>query len=152
MFTTYIQVLTKRSNILEKYYTLLNWTPNIWMGVTVENDKVTNRIDSLRKVPAFIRFLSIEPLISAIPKINLLNIDWVIVGGESGQKSRPIKEEWVLDIKDQCEQRQIPFFFKQWEAKIKKYLASYSREKSIVKCRKLPKNTKPCFRRASCFT
>jgi len=114
------QVLTKRSDILEKYYTLLNWTPNIWMGVTVENDKVTNRIDSLRKVPAFIRFLSIEPLISAIPKINLLNIDWVIVGGESGQKSRPIKEEWVLDIKDQCEQRQIPFFFKQWGGKNKK--------------------------------
>jgi protein gp37 len=114
------QVLTKRADILEKYYTLLDWTPNIWMGVTVENDKVTKRIDSLRKVPAYIRFLSIEPLISAIPNLNLLNIDWVIVGGESGQKARLIKEEWVLDIKNQCEQKQIPFFFKQWGGKNKK--------------------------------
>jgi len=90
------------------------------MGVTVENDKVTNRIDALRKVPAFVKFLSIEPLISAIPDLNLLNIDWVIVGGESGQKARPIKEEWVIDIKNQCEQKQIPFFFKQWGGKNKK--------------------------------
>lgn len=114
------QILTKRADILEKYYTLLDWTPNIWMGVTIENDKVTKRIDSLRKVPAFVKFLSIEPLISAIPNLNLLNIDWVIVGGESGQKARPIKEEWVLDIKKQCDQKQIPFFFKQWGGKNKK--------------------------------
>lgn len=115
------QVLTKRGDILEKYYMLLDWTQNIWMGVTVENDQVTNRIDSLRKVPAFIKFLSIEPLISAIPHLNLLNIDWVIVGGESGPKSRLIKEEWVLEIKNQCEQKEIPFFFKQWGGKNKKY-------------------------------
>ena len=114
------QVLTKRGDILEKYYALLDWTPNIWMGVTVENDKVVKRIDSLRKVPAFIKFLSIEPLISAVPNLNLLNIDWVIVGGESGSKSRPIKEAWVLDIKNQCEQKHIPFFFKQWGGKNKK--------------------------------
>lgn len=114
------QVLTKRGDILEKYYTLLDWTPNIWMGVTVENEKVLYRIDSLRKVPAFIKFLSVEPLISAIPNLNLLNIDWVIVGGESGSKSRAIKEEWVLDIKNQCEKIQIPFFFKQWGGKNKK--------------------------------
>jgi protein gp37 len=114
------QVLTKRADILEKYYSLLDWTPNIWMGVTVENNMVTKRIDLLRKVPAYIKFLSIEPLISAIPNLNLLNIDWVIVGGESGQKARPIKEEWVLDIKNQCEQKQIPFFFKQWGGKNKK--------------------------------
>jgi len=114
------QILTKRADMLEKYYALLDWTPNIWMGVTVENDKVTNRIDALRKVPAFVKFLSIEPLISAIPDLNLLNIDWVIVGGESGQKARPIKEEWVIDIKNQCEQKQIPFFFKQWGGKNKK--------------------------------
>ena len=101
------QVLTKRGDILEKYYTLLDWTPNIWMGVTVESEKVVKGIDSLRKVPAFIKFLSIEPLISAIPNLNLLNIDWVIVGGESGPKSRPMKEEWVLDIKKQCEQKQL---------------------------------------------
>jgi protein gp37 len=114
------QVLTKRADILDKYYTLLDWTPNIWMGVTVENDKVTKRIDLLRKVPAYVKFLSIEPLLSAIPNMNLLDIDWVIVGGESGQKSRPIKEEWVVDIKNQCEQKQIPFFFKQWGGKNKK--------------------------------
>lgn len=114
------QVLTKRADILEKYYTLFNWTPNIWVGVTVESDKVIQRIDSLRKVPASVKFLSIEPLISAIPNMNLLEIDWVIVGGESGSKARPIKEEWVIDIKNQCEQNQIPFFFKQWGGKNKK--------------------------------
>jgi len=114
------QVLTKRTDILEKYYTLLDWTPNIWMGVTVENDQVIKRIDALRKVPAYIKFLSIEPLLSAIPNLNLLNIDWVIVGGESGHKARPIKEKWVVDIKNQCEQKQIPFFFKQWGGKNKK--------------------------------
>jgi protein gp37 len=114
------QVLTKRADILEKYYDQLNWTPNIWMGVSVESALVTKRIDSLRKVPAVVKFLSIEPLISAIPEINLLDIDWVIVGGESGQKARPIKEEWVIDIKNQCEQKQIPFFFKQWGGKNKK--------------------------------
>jgi protein gp37 len=114
------QVLTKRADILEKYYTLLEWTPNIWMGVTVENEKVVRRIDSLRKVPASVKFLSVEPLLSSIPNMNLLGIDWVIVGGESGAKARPIKEEWVLDIKNQCEQKQIPFFFKQWGGKNKK--------------------------------
>jgi protein gp37 len=114
------QVLTKRADILEKYYTLLDWTPNIWMGVTVENDNVVKRIDSLRKVPASIKFLSIEPILSSIPNLNLFDIDWVIVGGESGQKSRPIKEEWVIDIKNKCLEKQIPFFFKQWGGKNKK--------------------------------
>lgn len=108
------QLLTKRADILEKYYTLFDWTPNIWMGVTVENNTVIKRIDSLRKVPAYIKFLSIEPMLSKMPNLNLLNIDWVIVGGESGFKSRPIKEEWVIDIKNQCEKNQTSFFFKQW--------------------------------------
>jgi protein gp37 len=90
------------------------------MGVTVEDKRFRYRIDSLRKVPASIRFLSLEPLISALPGINLLNIDWVIVGGESGPKSRPIDESWVIDIKNQCEQKQIPFFFKQWGGRNKK--------------------------------
>lgn len=114
------QVLTKRADVLEKYYTLLDWTPNIWMGVTVENSKVTHRIDSLRKVPAFVKFLSVEPMISAIPNMNLLGIDWVIVGGESGPKSRPLREEWVIDVKNQCEENGISFFFKQWGGKNKK--------------------------------
>ncbi len=114
------QILTKRAEILEKYATLLDWTPNIWMGVTVESDKVVKRINSLRKVPAFVKFLSIEPLISAIPNLNLVDINWVIVGGESGPNSRPIKEDWVIDIKNQCEKKQIPFFFKQWGGRNKK--------------------------------
>jgi len=114
------QVLTKRAGALEKYYTLLDWTPNIWMGVTVENNKVVKRIDSLRKVPAAVKFLSIEPLISAIPNLNLLNIDWVIVGGESGRTPRPIKEEWVIDIKEQCQTAKVAFYFKQWGGTNKK--------------------------------
>ncbi|MDX9883623.1 MAG: phage Gp37/Gp68 family protein [Prolixibacteraceae bacterium] len=114
------QILTKRADVLEKYYTLLNWTPNIWMGVTVENKNAIHRIDSLRKVSAYIKFLSIEPMLSDIPNLNLFDIDWVIVGGESGPKSRQIKEEWVIDIKNQCQENQIPFFFKQWGGRNKK--------------------------------
>jgi protein gp37 len=114
------QVLTKRADILEKYYPLLEWTSNIWMGVTVENQHVIWRIDSLRKVPAAIKFLSIEPLLSAIPNLNLFGIDWVIVGGESGTKARPMREEWVIDIKNKCEEKKITFFFKQWGGKNKK--------------------------------
>lgn len=114
------QVLTKRADILDKYYTLFDWTPNIWMGVTVENYKTTYRIDYLRKVPAYIKFLSLEPLLSALPNLNLLGIDWVITGGESGPKARPIHKDWVIDIKNQCEQKGIPFFFKQWGGKNKK--------------------------------
>jgi len=114
------QVLTKRADVLEKYYTLLDWTPNIWMGVTIESDQVISRINALYKVPAYVKFLSIEPILTAIPNLNLLDIDWVIVGGESGYKARPIKEEWVVDIKNQCEQKQIPFFFKQWGGRNKK--------------------------------
>jgi protein gp37 len=113
-------VLTKRADVLEKYFSLLDWTPNIWMGVTVENAKVVKRIDALRRVPAIVKFLSIEPLLSAIPDMNLMGINWVIVGGESGQKARPVKEDWVIDIKNQCEARKIPFFFKQWGGKNKK--------------------------------
>lgn len=110
------QVLTKRGDVLEKYDAmgLLNWTPNIWMGVSVENEKVIERIDSLRNVGAHIKFLSLEPLIAPLPSLNLRNIDWVIVGGESGHKARPMQEEWVLDIKMKCEKGKVPFFFKQW--------------------------------------
>jgi len=114
------QVLTKRADILEKYFKQLEWTPNIWMGLTVESNSFTKRIDALRNIPSTVKFLSIEPLLSAMPNMNLLNIDWVIVGGESGPKARPIKEEWVIDIQEQCEQKDIPFFFKQWGGKNKK--------------------------------
>lgn len=108
------QVLTKRADILLKYSEELNWTNNIWVGVSVENQDVINRIDYLRKLNAHIKFLSLEPLLSPLPNLNLDNIDWVIVGGESGFESRPMKEEWVQDIKSQCQKQNVPFFFKQW--------------------------------------
>ena len=108
------QVLTKRADILAQYNSLLDWAPNIWMGVSVENQKVIERIDYLRNTDAFIKFLSLEPLIGPLQDLNLHNIDWVIVGGESGPKARQIKKEWVLDIKDQCDKAYVKFFFKQW--------------------------------------
>ena len=114
------QVLTKRSENLIKYSSLLNWTPNIWMGVTVENNNYINRIDHLRKASAFIKFISFEPLIGQISKVNLHEIDWVIVGGESGSSVRPIDLNWIVDIKEKCEELDIPFFFKQWGGKNKK--------------------------------
>ena len=114
------QILTKRSDILYKYHILLNWTPNIWMGVTVENDKVLHRIDDLRNTGAVVKFLSMEPLLSNANNLNLFNIDWVIVGGESGPKARPMKKEWVIDIKVQCNRANVPFFFKQWGGMNKK--------------------------------
>ena len=108
------QVLTKRAELLLEYSPKLNWTSNIWMGVTVENFEAKRRIDYLRQTTAAIKFLSCEPLISDLGKLDLENINWVIVGGESGPKSRPIKEDWVLDIFNQCKSIDIPFFFKQW--------------------------------------
>ncbi|MCK9426893.1 MAG: phage Gp37/Gp68 family protein [Ignavibacteriaceae bacterium] len=108
------QVLTKRSDILLHYNSKLNWTENIWVGVSVENDDYTYRIDHLRNTDAKTKFLSVEPLIGPINKLDLTNIDWVIVGGESGPGARPLKEEWVIDIKDKCIEQDVPFFFKQW--------------------------------------
>ena len=108
------QVLTKRSDRLLELNEYLNWTENIWMGVSVENQDYTYRIDDLRKTNAHIKFLSLEPLIGPIKKMKLGNIDWVIVGGESGPGSRPIEEKWVIDIKDDCVSKGVPFFFKQW--------------------------------------
>jgi protein gp37 len=114
------QVLTKRSDILLKYSSELTWTSNIWMGVSVENEKVVDRIDDLRETGAMIKFLSLEPLLGPLPKLDLKNIDWVIVGGESGRNSRPMKPEWVEDIRLQCEKRKVFFFFKQWGGRNKK--------------------------------
>ncbi len=108
------QVLTKRSERLKELNYKLNWRPHIWMGVSVENQKVIHRIDDLRKTDAHIKFLSIEPLLGSLSNLDLTGIDWVIVGGESGPKARPMKEEWVLEIKAQCDEQNIPFFFKQW--------------------------------------
>lgn len=114
------QVLTKRSDILLKYHKELKWTHNIWMGVSVENEKVKHRIDDLRKINAKTKFLSCEPLIGPLPKMNLNKIDWVIVGGESGRKPRPMDVDWVLDIQQQCETKGVAFFFKQWGGTNKK--------------------------------
>lgn len=115
------QVLTKRAERLAAVSDQLTWTPNIWMGVSVENKKVADRIDYLRHTGAYVKFLSLEPLIGPLPDLNLTNIDWVIVGGESGnRKIRPMKEEWVLDIQQQCTVSKVAFFFKQWGGKNKK--------------------------------
>lgn len=114
------QVLTKRSERLVQIADNFKWTNNIWMGVSVENEKVINRIEHLKKTPAKIKFLSIEPLLGPLPNMDLNGIDWVIVGGESGRKSRPVEESWIIDIKDQCEKNGVAFFFKQWGGMNKK--------------------------------
>lgn len=108
------QVLTKRSELLVEYSGQFHWTENIWMGVSVEDAKVMYRIDDLRQCGATIKFLSLEPLLGPLPALNLSGIDWVIVGGESGRKARPIDEGWVIEIRDQCLAANVPFFFKQW--------------------------------------
>jgi protein gp37 len=114
------QILTKRAELLEKYNYDLKWSNNIWMGVSVENQKVMSRIQPLKRSSAKIKFLSLEPLLGPLPNLDLEGIDWVIVGGESGRKPRPIKEEWVLEIKKQCDEAGVAFFFKQWGGKNKK--------------------------------
>ena len=108
------QVLTKRADRLFELHQQLNWTNNIWMGVSVEDERVTERIDFLRQTNAKIKFLSCEPLIGPLMNLNLTGIDWAIVGGESGRKARPMKEWWVWDIKQQCQEQEVAFFFKQW--------------------------------------
>jgi protein gp37 len=114
------QVLTKRADILLKYDKYLRWSHNIWMGVSVENEKVKSRIDFLRQTNAMVKFLSCEPLIGPLPKMNLKKIDWVIVGGESGRRPRLMNVDWVLDIQQQCEASNVKFFFKQWGGTNKK--------------------------------
>lgn len=108
------QILTKREKILKEYFSSRKVPDNVWLGVTVENSKVKNRIDILRDIDARIRFLSIEPLIDDVGLLNLTNIHWVIVGGESGNKARPMKTEWALNIQQQCFDQNVSFFFKQW--------------------------------------
>ena len=108
------QILTKRADRLLQLAPRLKWTPNVWMGVTVENQKHVDRIDRLREVPAAVRFLSLEPLLGPLPELDLTNIDWVIVGGESGPGARPMDPAWVTDLRDQCLDAKVAFFFKQW--------------------------------------
>ncbi len=109
------QILTKRADRMYDYFSKNLVPSNVWLGVTVENKQQgLPRIDKLRHLKASVLFLSIEPLLEDLGKINLENIDWVIVGGESGNRARPMEKQWVLNIKQQCEAENIPFFFKQW--------------------------------------
>lgn len=114
------QVLTKRSDRLAELSSLLNWTPNIWMGTSVEDDQVVHRIDELRQCGAVTKFLSCEPLLGPLYDMNLTDIGWVIVGGESGRRARPMEEDWAIDIREQCQEAEVPFFFKQWGGTNKK--------------------------------
>lgn len=108
------QVLTKRPKRVAKIADKLNWTNNIWMGVTVEANEYVDRVDYLRNCPAKIKFLSLEPLIDSVDKLDYTGIDWVIAGGESGYGARVMQKEWALEIRDRCENENIDFFFKQW--------------------------------------
>ena len=108
------QVLTKRSARLAELGPSLPWAANIWMGVSVESQSYASRIDDLRQSRAAINFLSLEPLLGPLPNLDLRGIHWVIVGGESGPKARPMAATWVVEIRDQCRRAGVPFFFKQW--------------------------------------
>ena len=114
------QVLTKRADILLEHDVNLQWGHNIWMGVSVEDEKAMHRIELLRQTNARVKFLSCEPLIGRLPNLDLRGIDWVIVGGESGRKPRPMEVDWVLEIQEQCEKYGTKFFFKQWGGTNKK--------------------------------
>jgi protein gp37 len=116
----YFQILTKRSETVFDLSPQLSWMPNIWMGVSVEDQRHTYRIDHLRRTGAHVKFLSLEPLLGPISSLSLEAIDWVIVGGESGPRSRPMEKSWVIDIRDQCLEAKVPFFFKQWGGMNKK--------------------------------
>lgn len=108
------QVLTKRPQRVLELAADLPWPPNVWMGTSVEDARYIERVRLLSRVPAAIRFLSCEPLLGPLPRLPLARIQWVIVGGESGPGARPMQEDWVLQIKDQCEAKRVAFFFKQW--------------------------------------
>ncbi len=116
----HFQVLTKRAERLRLLDAALDWPPNVWMGVSVENQDYLGRIAALARTQAAVKFLSLEPLLGPLPRLPLAGIDWVIVGGESGPKARPVAESWVLEIRDQCLAAGVPFFFKQWGGKNKK--------------------------------
>ncbi|WP_328525642.1 DUF5131 family protein [Kribbella sp. NBC_00359] len=108
------QVLTKRARRLARVAARLDWPENLWMGVSVESADVLDRVDQLRTTPASTRFLSCEPLLTALPNLDLTGIDWVIAGGESGPRARPMESAWVEEIRDECLAANVAFFFKQW--------------------------------------
>ena len=108
------QVLTKRPELALEYAGRLPWPDNVWLGTSVENKDYVDRVRLLQRIPAKTRFLSVEPLLGPIPRLPLAKIHWVIVGGESGPGARPMKAEWVIQIRDRCLASNVPFFFKQW--------------------------------------
>ena len=108
------QILTKRAERLAKLAPRLPWPNNVWQGVSVESAEYTWRVEHLLQVPAIVRFISVEPLLSPIPRLPLKGISWVIVGGESGPNYRPVEARWIREIRDQCGRAKVPFFFKQW--------------------------------------
>ena len=114
------QVLTKRADRMEGLGRSLEWPDNVWAGVSVETREYLDRIDHLRRIPARVRFISFEPLLERLGEIDLTGIDWVIVGGESGPRARPMKQAWVVEIREQCLAAGAPFFFKQWGGTNKK--------------------------------
>jgi protein gp37 len=108
------QILTKRAERLAELAPELPWSENVWVGVSVENMRWAMRVDYLRAVPAAVRFISAEPLLGPLATLNLGGIDWLIAGGESGPRHRPVQEEWVRTLRDRCEEQGVAFFFKQW--------------------------------------
>lgn len=108
------QLLTKRARRLRRLAPQLSWPENVWMGVSVEGDQVLDRVEDLKAVPAHVRFLSCEPLLGPMQNLPLADIHWVIVGGESGKGARPVRADWIRDIRDQCLDADVSFFFKQW--------------------------------------
>lgn len=114
------QILTKRAGRLKRLASQLNWSPNIWMGVSIESDALTPRADALRTVPCAVRFLSCEPLLGPLPSLKLDGLHWIIVGGESGPNARPMQAEWATDLRNRCVAAHVPFFFKQWGERIAK--------------------------------
>jgi len=114
------QVLTKRARRMAQFGATIEWPDNVWAGVTVENEDCRFRMDHLKEVPGRVKFVSFEPLLTALPNLDLEGIDWVIVGGESGPGARPMQAAWATDIRDQCLDAGVPFFFKQWGGVAKK--------------------------------
>ena len=114
------QVLTKRPDRVVRLDERLNWTPNIWLGTSIESSRWSGRLASLKHTSAKTKFLSLEPLLGPLADLSLTGIDWVIVGGESGPGARPMKPDWVRSIRDNCLKNQVPFFFKQWGGVFKK--------------------------------
>lgn len=108
------QILTKREDILQERQSLLTWTENIWMGVTIENNDYVHRADVLRDCGAAVKFLSLEPLLGPLPNLNIDGLDWIVLGGESGPGARPIDIDWIRPVRDLCIEKKTPFFFKQW--------------------------------------